>query len=162
VTPDQIPAELKQILHDRAGKQHSDDGPVMAALAEILVRHAELLYSVEHQRYKNTLTWIRHVAGLHYFGGAFNPEHMRDLANMATAALQGKDFPDYDQSIARAQETAAEWVALFAAMADGPDGEEEDVDTRGETPAGAAGLRADRGPGPAARPVPAGARVRAA
>ena len=131
MTPDQIPAELKQILHDRAGKQHSDDGPVMAALAEILVRHAELLYSVEHQRYKNTLTWIRHVAGLHYFGGAFNPEHMRDLANMATAVLQGKALPDYDEVMDRSRVKAAEYAALFASWADDGEGSEGSEDGGG-------------------------------
>jgi hypothetical protein len=34
-------------------------------------------------RYANALKWIRTVAGLHYFGGAFDPEHMRALANLA-------------------------------------------------------------------------------
>jgi hypothetical protein len=79
------------------------------------------------ERYRNALTWIRHIAGLHYFGGAFDPEHMRDLANMATAALQGKDFPDYDEAMARGRQKAAEWAALFATLADEP--EEEPVDS---------------------------------
>jgi hypothetical protein len=69
-------------------------------------------------RYRNALMWVRHIAGLHYFGGAFEPEHMRDLANMAAAALQGKDFPDYAEAMARGREKAAEWAALFATMAD--------------------------------------------
>jgi hypothetical protein len=43
---------------------------------------------------------------------------MRDLANMAAAALQGKDFPDYAEAMARSREKAAEWAALFATMAD--------------------------------------------
>lgn len=36
MTPDEIPANLKRILDERAGKEHSTEGPVMAALAEIL------------------------------------------------------------------------------------------------------------------------------
>jgi hypothetical protein len=76
------------------------------------------------RRCQNALTWIRHVAALHYLGGAFDPEHMRDLANMATAALQGKDFPDYAESMAKGQEKAAEWAALFATLADDHDDDE--------------------------------------
>ena len=72
-------------------------------------------------RYRNALVWVRHVAGLHYFGGAFDPEHMRDLANLATAALQDKDLPDYDEAMAEGRQKAAEWATLFAAMADEPD-----------------------------------------
>ena len=78
-------------------------------------------------RYQNALTWIRHVAGLHYLGGAFDPEHMRDLANMATAALQGKDFPDYAESMARGREKAAEWAALFATLADDDDDDDDEA-----------------------------------
>lgn len=74
------------------------------------------------QRYRNALTWVRHVAGLHYMGGAFDPEHMRDLANLATAALQGKGFPDYDEAMARGRQDAARYAALFGALADGPEG----------------------------------------
>lgn len=79
----------------------------------------------DERRYQNALLWIRHVAMLHYFGGAFDPEHMRDLANMATAALQGKDFPEYEKSMTESREKAAEWAALFAAMADELKEEEE-------------------------------------
>jgi hypothetical protein len=43
MTPEEIPDELKQILDERAGKEHSRQGPVMAALAEILTRHQEML-----------------------------------------------------------------------------------------------------------------------
>lgn len=78
-------------------------------------------------RYHNALLWIRHVAFLHYMGGAFDPEHMRDLANMATASLQDKDFPDYAQSMAESREKAAEWAALFATFAD-------DIEPEGEDP----------------------------
>lgn len=78
------------------------------------------------QRYRNALTWVRHVAALHYLGGAFDPEHMRDLANLATAALQGKDLPDYDEAMTKGRQKAAEWAALFASMADDPDAEADE------------------------------------
>jgi len=83
--------------------------------------------AAEAQRFRNALIWVRHVAGLHYLGGAFDPEHMRDLANMATAALQGKDLPDYAESMARGREKAAEWAALFATWADEPDEDEDEA-----------------------------------
>jgi hypothetical protein len=60
------------------------------------------------QRYRNALLWIRTVAGLHYFGGAFNPEHMRTLANLAANALDGRDLPDFEERMADARREASE------------------------------------------------------
>ena len=85
-------------------------------------------HEAAEDRYRNALTWVRHVAGLHYFGGAFNPEHMRDLANLATAALQGKDLPDYDEAMTEGRRKAAEWAELFGALADGSGDEDDDDD----------------------------------
>ena len=48
---------------------------------------AEALRIAPEQRYRNALLWIRTIAGMHYFGDAFNPEHMRALANLAADAL---------------------------------------------------------------------------
>lgn len=42
MTPEDIPQELLDILDARAGKQHSREGRVVAALAEILTRYDEL------------------------------------------------------------------------------------------------------------------------
>ncbi len=41
----------------------------------------------------NALEHIRLAATLHYVGGAFDPEHMRSIANVAIAALSGEDIP---------------------------------------------------------------------
>lgn len=41
----------------------------------------------------NALEQIRRIASLHYLGGAFDPEHMRTLANIAADALNGRDIP---------------------------------------------------------------------
>ena len=65
------------------------------------------------ERYRNGLLWIRHIAGLHYFGAAFDPEHMRDLANVAANLLDGKDLPDYGERMAAAQERAREMAERF-------------------------------------------------
>ena len=68
-------------------------------------------------RYRNALLWIRTIAGMHYFGGAFDPEHMRSIANLAANALDGKDLPDCEERIraarARAREMAAKWSEMF-------------------------------------------------
>ena len=59
-------------------------------------------------RYRNALLWIRTMAGLHYFGDAFNPEHMRALASIAADALGGKDLPDFEDRMAEGKQRARE------------------------------------------------------
>jgi len=59
-------------------------------------------------RYRNALLWIRTTASLHYFGGAFNPEHMRSIANLAADALGGKDLPDFEERMAEGKRRASE------------------------------------------------------
>lgn len=39
MTPAEIPAQLRELLDQAAGKTHSDEGPVMACLANILTTH---------------------------------------------------------------------------------------------------------------------------
>jgi hypothetical protein len=80
----------------------------------------------EAARLRNALAWVRHVAGLHYLGGAFEPEHMRDLANLATAALQGKELPDYEEAMEEGRQKAEQWAHLFATWADGAEDEEDE------------------------------------
>ena len=55
---------------------------------------------------ENGLKWLRQVALLHYMGGAFEPEHMRDIANVAAKVINGKDLPDYDLAMTRARKHA--------------------------------------------------------
>ena len=62
------------------------------------------------QRLANSLKWIRLTAGLHYFGGAFDPEHMRVLANMASDALAGKELPDFEDAMEESKRKASEWA----------------------------------------------------
>lgn len=58
-------------------------------------------------RYANALRWIRAIAGMHYFGGAFDPEHMRSIANIAADALAGnRDLPDCEEALAKSQARA--------------------------------------------------------
>lgn len=71
------------------------------------------------QNLENTLRWIRSLALTHYFGDAFDPEHMRSIANMAADALmewQGgelKTMPDFDGCAEEAKLKAAEWAELW-------------------------------------------------
>jgi hypothetical protein len=87
----------------------------------------------------NALKWIRQNATLHYLGGAFDPEHMGELANQATSALDGEPVPDYDEAMAAAKVKAQEWMVLFS------EGQTDDVqDVRDESDASArAGLDQD-------------------
>lgn len=48
--PYEIPAELVDILDERAGKKHSREGQVLRTLAEILTKYDELR---ENDRLKN-------------------------------------------------------------------------------------------------------------
>jgi transcriptional regulator with XRE-family HTH domain len=69
---------------------------------------AAMAASRPEERYRNALLWIRTIAGLHYFGDAFDPEHMRTLANLAADALDGKDVPDFDERMAEGKRRAQE------------------------------------------------------
>jgi hypothetical protein len=63
--------------------------------------------------YRNALKWIRHLAFIHYMGGAFDPEHMRDIAEMAGKALAGEKVPHFPvmKEVARAVEEKAKlWM----------------------------------------------------
>lgn len=61
-------------------------------------------------RYQNALKWIQAAAMLHYIGGAFEPEHMRAIGNLAADALSGRrDFPDYDEKMAGTRVWAEEF-----------------------------------------------------
>lgn len=80
------------------------------------------------ERYRNALLWIRMIAGLHYFGDAFDPEHMRDLANLAANALdlgpQSRDISDFETRMAAAKQRAREMAAALGfELADDKDDE---------------------------------------
>lgn len=66
--------------------------------------------ATEAERLANYLQWIRLIAGLHYFGGAFDPEHMRTLANMASDALAGKELPDFEDAMRKSRKKARKWA----------------------------------------------------
>jgi hypothetical protein len=72
-------------------------------------------------RYRNALLWIRTIAGMHNFGDAFNPEHMRTLANLAGDALAGKDIPDFDERMAEAKVRAQEMADALGIELTGDD-----------------------------------------
>lgn len=84
------------------------------------------------ERYRNALLWIRTIAGMHYFGDAFDPEHMRALSNLAADALAGKDAPDFEERMAEGKRRAREMAdalgfeliggeETFSATCTGPD-----------------------------------------
>lgn len=79
--------------------------------------------------FENALKWIRQVALLHYIGGAFESEHMRDIANVAAKVMNGKELPDYDEAMAKADLRTAELYASFREHLDpDEDARDEDLD----------------------------------
>jgi hypothetical protein len=86
-------------------------------------------------RYENALKWIRLITGLHYFGGAFEPEHMRQLANIAADALAGtRDLPDFEESQERSKRKASELAEAFGLSFTDGDDPEGDGEPEGGAP----------------------------
>jgi hypothetical protein len=108
----------------------SGDARELDALAETAARLTET-----GARYENALLWVRHLALLHYLGEAFDPEHMRTVANIAANALADDRFrvealPDYEETSRAAQAEAERLSAVFAAAIDKPD-DADDADDEG-------------------------------
>lgn len=84
----------------------------------------------EHERrYENALKWITLIAGSHYWGGAFEPEHMRSIANIAADALAGKDLPDHDEAMEKARVHAGELAGRLGLNFTGAGGHGEEEDS---------------------------------
>lgn len=94
-------------------------------IGETLKGHVNKQIAIEY-RYANTLEWIRFLAGLHYMGDAFEPEHMRAIANMAADALNyefkpgsnefkddGRFLGDFEEATEKAKKLARKWAAVF-------------------------------------------------
>jgi hypothetical protein len=63
--------------------------------------------------YVNGLKWIAHTAAVHYMGQAFQPIHMKGLADLALTVLAGDDLPDFDEAMAAARQRGKQqWEAL--------------------------------------------------
>lgn len=58
------------------------------------------------------LEHIRRIAFLHYFGGAFDPEHMREISNLAASALCGMDIPVPKAWTTIMADAKAEWEQM--------------------------------------------------
>lgn len=101
-----LEASLRRVIRERDSLAES---AARASSQELRIYHLE-----------NTLRWIRMQAGLHYLGGAFEPEHMRSLCNLAADALHPegrvKPLPDFEEAMAKAQEAAREWADQMSLM----------------------------------------------
>jgi len=62
---------------------------------------------------RNALRWVHFIAGLHWMGQAFEPHHMRALANLAADALAGKDLPEFGKVTEEARKEAEEIVSMM-------------------------------------------------
>lgn len=84
--------------------------------------------TVDHvSRLLNALSWIHHLATMHYLGQAFDPEHMHSISIIAVDALNGKShLPDYEEAVQRAGRAALVEVARLQPFID-DGGSEEDA-----------------------------------
>lgn len=99
----------------RSGQVEKDDRDIPARAAFLGGWYAaqRRFENTEQFRLENVLLWIRTLAGMHYFGGAFDPEHMRTLANLAADALGGKELPDFEVRMAVARQRAQEMASAL-------------------------------------------------
>lgn len=81
----------------------------------------------DEYRYENALKWIRTIAGMHYFGQAFEPEHMRGITNIASDALAGRAIKDHDEAMATARKNALEMAERLGFELLGDDDEDDEV-----------------------------------
>jgi hypothetical protein len=72
----------------------------------------------EIYRLRNNLKWISQLAFMHYFGGAFEPEHMRSISNLCVDALNGKEIRDFDECMEESQMRARELANKMHAHTD--------------------------------------------
>ena len=73
--------------------------------------HRDDLEEIDYLR--NAFMWIHYITSMHYIGQAFDPDHMRALANLAADALAGKDLPSFAEATERAQERASEIIDMM-------------------------------------------------
>lgn len=63
--------------------------------------------------YVSVLHWIHQTATMHWLGDAFDPVHMRNLADLAATAIRGEPIMSYEEAMVEARERAAEMFASF-------------------------------------------------
>ena len=69
--------------------------------------------AAELKRLRDALYWVRMQAMVHYVGQAFEPQHMKEIVDLADNALDGGPVPDYRQSVEEAQRRAKEMAQWF-------------------------------------------------
>lgn len=74
---------------------------------------------VRIKRLENGLKWVSQLAGMHYATGAFDPEHMRIIANMCYDILNENDFlPDFEETIKEGTKQAQELAQRIQDLAE--------------------------------------------
>jgi len=126
--PDELPSRLFSEAIDAARHTRIGGGDP-GDLATYIARYLEERAYVVRSRFENlpagsvisadqqagfyrALSHISRLAGLHYVGGAFEPEHMRLIADLAADALAGRPIPPpVDVRVPAAIEAAEEYGA---------------------------------------------------
>lgn len=116
-----IPARDASVVLDRLQREIQD------LEQRLTVAHAT------NRQLRNALKWIRLQAGLHYMGAAFEPEHMRTLANLAADALtpewlSEKVLPDFDKVMRKARKRGERMAEEMNLLAQRVNEEEEETD----------------------------------
>lgn len=136
-----------------------DEAPLDTALTAVVVERLQreiadlenrlAVAQEDNHALRNALMWIRLQAGLHYMGQAFDPEHMRGLANLAADALlptwdaQAR-LPDYEKTMRRAQRRGVKLAEKMARLVAATEAEEDSAP---------ASPGADQGDEPESRPA---------
>lgn len=95
--PDPHTAEHEQVHRPATGDSECTCGGwvgPMTTLPAADPRSFAAHLSAELERLREALENVRKVATLHFLGAAFDPEHMRSIANYCAGVLNGESIPD--------------------------------------------------------------------
>ena len=107
--PEEVPQELLEILDLRAGKKHGRTGPVVACLAEILARYAEMN---ERERYEDLLASIALYIDWRYVTRQLTTEQkdlFADAIGRHAFRIHGPGGEDPDPEMSGSPSYASRW-----------------------------------------------------
>lgn len=109
VTPEEIPAELKSMLDEDAGKEHSATGSVMTSLARVLARHREMVLAESEEAFR--ILRIQHKAyrDMDEVGLELMVAY-RDLVDKTDVRRWATDSGDFDEELAKIEECEKNWA----------------------------------------------------
>lgn len=73
--------------------------------------HREKQLIEKLQQRDNGLKWIRSIAFMHWYGGAFDPRHMQSIMVLVEKVYQGESLQNFEETNAKAKQLGDEWFA---------------------------------------------------